>query len=154
MKHYLQLESASENQLYTVGSDAPHSHKSENMLFCVIPSTFRMHHGSGFTFRIDHERDVCRKKIHLDNFKLMETRSTVEANMSNVEEDNIEKHVCFLDARFRVDDILRLRAILTEKTWIAFDLDDTLHDFRRSTGLATNRVLAEISNDTKHLYLH
>ena len=45
----------------------------------------------------------------------------------------------------REDDILRLRAILAERTWIGFDLDDTLHEFRRSSGIATHRVLAEIS---------
>ena len=43
------------------------------------------------------------------------------------------------------DDILRLRGILIERTWFGFDLDDTLHEFRRSSGIATNRVLAEIS---------
>jgi putative hydrolase of the HAD superfamily len=41
--------------------------------------------------------------------------------------------------------MLRLRAILAEKTWIGFDLDDTLHEFRRSSETATNKVLEEIS---------
>ena len=81
----------------------------------------------------------------------METSSTVEPDMryhdllSNSEKDNTEKHAGFLDARCRADDILRLRAILTERTWIGFDLDDTLHGFRRSSEIATNRVLAEVS---------
>ncbi|KAL8919865.1 MAG: hypothetical protein Q9172_004770 [Xanthocarpia lactea] len=65
----------------------------------------------------------------------METSSTVQPDvpynnmLSNAEED----------------DVLRLRAILTQRTWIGFDLDDTLHEFRRSSGIATNIVLAEIS---------
>ena len=65
--------------------------------------------------------------------------------LSNAEKDNIEEHAGFLYARRWEDDILRLRAILTEITWIGFDLDDTLHEFRRSSGIATNEVLAEIS---------
>ncbi|OTA99164.1 hypothetical protein M426DRAFT_76559 [Hypoxylon sp. CI-4A] len=39
----------------------------------------------------------------------------------------------------------RLRAILTEKTWFGFDLDDTLHEFRRSSGKAINQVFEDIS---------
>ncbi|KAK0103781.1 hypothetical protein ONS95_005783 [Cadophora gregata] len=34
---------------------------------------------------------------------------------------------------------------LREKKWIGFDLDDTLHDFRRSAGIATSQILEEIS---------
>jgi putative hydrolase of the HAD superfamily len=37
-----------------------------------------------------------------------------------------------------------LRAILAEKLWVGFDLDDTLHEFRRSSGKATNRVFKRI----------
>ncbi|KAH6721848.1 HAD-superfamily hydrolase, subfamily IA, variant 1 [Leptodontidium sp. MPI-SDFR-AT-0119] len=32
-----------------------------------------------------------------------------------------------------------------EKKWIGFDLDDTLHEFRRSSGLATSKSLEAIS---------
>lgn len=42
-------------------------------------------------------------------------------------------------------DIQRLRAILAEKPWIGFDLDDTLHEFRSSSGTATSKVLEELS---------
>ena len=57
----------------------------------------------------------------------------------------MEEHAGSIDLRCWKEDIVRLRAILTEKTWIGFDLDETLHDFRRSSGLAIDRVLAEIS---------
>ena len=36
-------------------------------------------------------------------------------------------------------------AILAEKTRIGFDLNDTIHEFRHSSGIATDKVLAEIS---------
>ena len=65
--------------------------------------------------------------------------------LSNTEKDNIEKHVGFLYFHCWQDDVLRLRAILTEKTRIGLDLDDTLHEFRRSSGTATNKTLEEIS---------
>lgn len=81
----------------------------------------------------------------------METSPTVEPDvpyynlLSNADKDNTEEHAGFPSARYWEDDILRLRAILTEETWIGFDLDDILHEFRRSSGIATDRVLAEIS---------
>lgn len=38
-----------------------------------------------------------------------------------------------------------LHASLAEKTWIGFDLDDTLHEFRRASGAATSDALRLIS---------
>ena len=107
--------------------------------------------GSAFIYSSDRERDIYCEKKPLGLFKTVETSSTVEANvpyhdlLSNAEKDKIEEHAGFLYARLWEDDIMRLRAILTERTWIGFDLDDTLHEFRRSSGVATSRVLAEIS---------
>ncbi|KAF7862694.1 hypothetical protein EAF04_007567 [Stromatinia cepivora] len=39
----------------------------------------------------------------------------------------------------------KLRQIISEKTWIGFDLDDTLHSFRHSSNMASTKVLEEIS---------
>ncbi|KAI9897693.1 hypothetical protein N3K66_007549 [Trichothecium roseum] len=38
-----------------------------------------------------------------------------------------------------------LGRVLLAKTWIGFDLDDTLHEFRRASGVATDAVLGAIS---------
>ena len=38
-----------------------------------------------------------------------------------------------------------LGRVLLAKTWIGFDLDDTLHEFRRASGVATDEVLGAIS---------
>ncbi|KAL6716494.1 hypothetical protein ACLMJK_006061 [Lecanora helva] len=65
--------------------------------------------------------------------------------MSSAKKNNVEEHAGFQCARYLEDDILRLQAILTKKTWVGFDFDDTLHEFRHSSGVATDRVLAEIS---------
>lgn len=119
---------------------------SESML------KFNQPFGSAFVFSSDRERDIYCERKPLGLFKTVETSSTVESNvpyhdlLSNAEKDKIEEYAGFLYARCWEDDILRLRAILIERTWIGFDLDDTLHEFRRSSGIATNRVLAEISN--------
>ncbi|KAG9255411.1 HAD-superfamily hydrolase, subfamily IA, variant 1 [Emericellopsis atlantica] len=42
------------------------------------------------------------------------------------------------------DKVSRLRATFLEKSWIGFDLDDTLHEFRRASSAAVGKVLAEI----------
>lgn len=107
--------------------------------------------GSNFIFTTERERDIYCERKPLGLFKTVEASSTVEPDvpyhnlLSNAEKDNIEKYAGFLYVRCWEDDILRLRAIFTERTWIGFDLDDTLHEFHRSSGIATNRVLAEIS---------
>ncbi|KAI0381426.1 HAD-like domain-containing protein [Hypomontagnella monticulosa] len=65
--------------------------------------------------------------------------------LSNTEKSHIEENLGRLYLRCWQDDIPRLRATLTEKTWFGFDLDDTLHEFRLSSGKATDKVLEDIS---------
>ena len=108
--------------------------------------------GSAFVFSSDRERHIYCEEKPLGLFKTVETSSTVEPNvpyhnlLSNAEKSKIEEQAGFLYARCCwEDDILRLRAILSERTWIGFDLDDTLHEFRHSSGIAINKVLTEIS---------
>ena len=98
------------------------------------------------------EEDNSREGNPLDLFKSMAASSTIEPDMpchrlaSNAAMDNIEQHVGFLYAHhFWKDDILRLRAILTEKTWIGFDLDDTLFDYFRTGRIADEKAKAEMN---------
>ncbi|KAI1124299.1 Haloacid dehalogenase-like hydrolase [Nemania abortiva] len=42
------------------------------------------------------------------------------------------------------DHTLKLRGILAEKQWIGLDLDDTLHEFRKASSIASNAVLEAI----------
>ena len=112
---------------------------------------FKQSFGSSFIFLTDHERTIYCEEKPLDLFTTVKASSSVEKDvpyhglLSNPEKDNIEEHLGRLYIRCWQDDILRLRAILAEKTWIGFDLDDNLHEFRRSSGTATNKVLEEIS---------
>ncbi|CAI4212406.1 unnamed protein product [Parascedosporium putredinis] len=43
------------------------------------------------------------------------------------------------------DDAARLRLIIAEKKWVGFDLDDTLHEFRRASSAAAGQVFDAIS---------
>lgn len=119
--------------------------------FSVNMLGFNQPFGSAFLYSSDSERKIYCERKPLGLFNTVETSSIVEPNvpyhdlLSNAEKDRIEESAGLLYARCWEDDILRLRAILAERTWIGFDLDDTLHEFRRSSGIATNRVLAEIS---------
>ncbi|UZP39552.1 hypothetical protein NXS19_007368 [Fusarium pseudograminearum] len=53
--------------------------------------------------------------------------------------EELEEHPGRSYLRCWRDDVMRLRAIFHEKTWFGFDLDDTLHEFRHSSGRATNK---------------
>ncbi|KAM0557002.1 hypothetical protein ACHAPJ_005681 [Fusarium lateritium] len=46
-----------------------------------------------------------------------------------------------------------LRSVLQTKIWFGFDLDDTLHEFRKASRAATNHCLSRIANDNPHVTL-
>lgn len=112
---------------------------------------FKQSFRSSFMLSTDSERAIYLEKKPLGLFTTIEASSSVEIDvpyhglLSNLEKDHIEDQLGRLYTQSWQDNILRLRAILTEKTWVGFDLDGTLHEFRRSSGTATNKVLEEIS---------
>ncbi|KAK9791260.1 hypothetical protein AB5N19_08858 [Seiridium cardinale] len=112
---------------------------------------FKQPFGSSFAFATDREKSICCEEKPLGLFTTIEPSSSVETDvpchnlLSNIEKDDLEKQVSRLYLECWHDDIQRLRAMLIEKSWFGFDLDDTLHEFRRSSGIATNRVLEKIS---------
>ena len=118
---------------------------SETML------NFEHSFGSSFIFSTDREKTIYCHDKPLGLFTTVEASSSVEPDvpyhglLSNTEKDYIEEHVGLLYLRCWQDDVLRLRDLLAEKSWIGFDLDDTLHEFRRSSGTATDKVLEKIS---------
>lgn len=65
--------------------------------------------------------------------------------LSNSEKDLVEERLGRLYLRHWQDETSHLRGVLSEKTWIGFDLDDTLHEFRRTSSKATAQVLHKIS---------
>ncbi|KAF4945252.1 hypothetical protein FSARC_14470 [Fusarium sarcochroum] len=46
-----------------------------------------------------------------------------------------------------------LRSILQTKTWFGFDLDDTLHEFRKASRAATTHCLSRMASDNPHITL-
>ncbi len=111
---------------------------------------FKHSFGSSFIYSTDPERTIYCEEKPLGLFTTVEASSSVEPNvpyhdlLSNREKDEIEKRVGSLYLRCWQNDVLRLRAILAEKTWIGFDLDDTLHEFHRSSEKAINKTLERI----------
>ncbi|RYP03708.1 hypothetical protein DL764_004969 [Monosporascus ibericus] len=112
---------------------------------------FKQPFGSSFVFSTDNESAIYCEEKPLGLFTTLEASSSVEEDMpyqgllSNAEKEKIEEHVGQLYIRCWEDDVLRLQAILKERSWFGFDLDDTLHEFRRSSGIATDKTLEEIS---------
>lgn len=119
--------------------------------FSEIMLDFKKPFRSSFIFSTDRERIIYCEEKPLGLFTTVEASSSVITDvpahglLSNTEKDNLEENVGRLYLRCWKDDVLKLRAILLEKTWIGFDLDDTLHEFRSTSLIATNKVLAEIS---------
>ncbi|KAL9610373.1 MAG: hypothetical protein Q9167_004913 [Letrouitia subvulpina] len=118
--------------------------------FAEIMLNLKHSFGSSFIFLSDREGSIYCKEKPLGLFSTVEASSSVQPDvpyhdlLSNTGK-NIQENVDFLYFCCWRDDFLRLRTILTEKIWIGFDLDDTLHEFRRSSGTAIDKVLAEIS---------
>ncbi|KAM0350680.1 hypothetical protein ACHAPU_003171 [Fusarium lateritium] len=112
---------------------------------------FKKPFGSSFFFSTDREKAIYCDEKPLGLFTTVEASSSVEADvpyhnlLSNTEKDELEEHLGRSYLRCWRDDVMRLRAIFHEKTWFGFDLDDTLHEFRHSSGRATNKVLEKIS---------
>ncbi|KFA52228.1 hypothetical protein S40293_00526 [Stachybotrys chartarum IBT 40293] len=65
--------------------------------------------------------------------------------LSNEEKDLLEERLGRSYLRHWSADVVPLRDILKQKIWFAFDLDDTLHEFRRASTAATTAVLENIS---------
>lgn len=115
---------------------------------------FKQPFGSSYVFANDREKSIYSEGKPLGLVTTVEASSSVRPDvpchnlLSNMEKDNIEEQIGRLYLECWHDDVQRLRAMLAAKTWFGFDLDDTLHEFRRSSGIATSRVLEKIS--TKH----
>ena len=95
-------------------------------------------------FSSDRDRTVQLEVIPSGLFTAVEASSSVGLDvlyhglLSNTEKDTlVEEQLGRIYVSCWERDILRLRTIIAEKAWVGFDLDDTLHEFRRSSGTAT-----------------
>ncbi|XMA14392.1 hypothetical protein WAI453_007183 [Rhynchosporium graminicola] len=71
---------------------------------------------------------------------------TIFSLTRNAEKERTEQHMESLSGEYCKEDVIRPRNILADKSWIGFDLDDTLHEFRRSSGIAIDSGLQKISD--------
>jgi FMN phosphatase YigB (HAD superfamily) len=112
---------------------------------------FKKPFASSFIFPTERERTIYCEEKPLGIFSTLEASTSVITDvpthglLSNDEKDYIEEQVGRSYVRCWQDEALRLRATLLEKSWIGFDLDDTLHEFRRASSAATEKVLTEIA---------
>jgi hypothetical protein len=118
---------------------------SESML------DFEQPFGSALLCSSDRGRYIRCEKEPIGLFSTVEAYSSIKADipyhglLSNAEKDAIEEQLGRQYLRYLQDDVARLRSILHKKSWFGFDLGDTLHEFRRASGKATEGVLKEIS---------
>ncbi|VUC38088.1 unnamed protein product [Clonostachys rosea] len=69
--------------------------------------------------------------------------------LSNARKDQVEEAIGRQYLRcWKNEEFLQLQTLLSEKSWFGFDLDDTLHEFRRASGAAVDAVLRAISDHT------
>lgn len=136
--------------------------KTETQRICTrwgIPFTesmlqFKLPFPSDPLFSTNLESPVSCAENRKGLLSMVEANSSVKVDvpyhslLSNNEKTLLEEHVGRLYLRCWKEDVSRLRVILAEKTWFGFDLDDTLHEFRRASGNATSQVLGFISQNT------
>ncbi|KAM0671062.1 hypothetical protein ACQRIU_001457 [Beauveria bassiana] len=111
---------------------------------------FKKPFGSSFIFSSDREEAIYKENTS-GSFTTAEATSSIIPDvpphnlLSNDEKEKLEEHLGRLYLCCWQDEVPRLRDVLLEKAWIGFDLDDTLHEFRKASSMATNEVLAIIS---------
>lgn len=124
--------------------------------WCAVPLSdamlsFKQPLVSTTPFATNAARIANSEKKHPNPITAMDSSPSTGMDMpycsllSNAEKNHIEEDLGRSYLHCWNDDILRLRAALAEKTWFGFDLDGTLHEFRLSSGKATNNVLEDIS---------
>ncbi|KAI1820304.1 Haloacid dehalogenase-like hydrolase [Xylaria intraflava] len=108
---------------------------------------FTMPFGSSFIYKSPAEKDIYCHRQPPGLFSTVQNSSTIVRNVpchglvTNEEKGIIERGVGRLYLTYWRDHVLQLGDALAEKQWFGFDLDDTLHEFRRASSVATNRVL-------------
>jgi FMN phosphatase YigB (HAD superfamily) len=111
---------------------------------------FRQPFGS-FWFNSEREKKIYCEENPLGLFTTVQTYQTIVSSIpchslvSNDEKEQLENTVGRLYMSLWKDKVEEIRTILQTKTWFAFDLDDTLHEFRKASGAAVSAVLRIIS---------
>jgi HAD superfamily hydrolase (TIGR01549 family) len=111
-----------------------------------------------FTFNSDREQQIYQKDKPLGLFRTVEAHSTVKSDikshghLSNEEKYQIECRVGRTYMGCWQPEVEELRASLAEKAVFAFDLDDTLHEFRKASGAAVSATLSAMQREIPSLH--
>lgn len=113
--------------------------------------TFKQPFGS-FIFQSEREKEIYCKKNPLGLFNTVQSHQAIVSSLpshgllSNDEKEYIEDKVGQRFVDLWKDKEKEVRALLEEKAWFAFDLDDTLHEFRKASSHAAEAVFEAINN--------
>ena len=115
---------------------------------------FKQEFGS-FIFNSEREKHIYQEKKPLGLFKTAEAHSTVKADipshglLSNDEKYEIETKLGMMYLSCWTPQVESMRELIKKKKWFGFDLDDTLHEFRKSSKHAVDETLKAISENCK-----
>ncbi|KAH7324442.1 Haloacid dehalogenase-like hydrolase [Stachybotrys elegans] len=114
---------------------------------------FEQPFGHYFIFANSRENSISCDERPPGLFTTVEASSSIKNDvpchglLSNEEKGILEESLGRAYLRCWRDDVIRLRDTIVEKTWFGFDLDDTLHEYRRSSKAAIDAVLHSMSQD-------
>jgi FMN phosphatase YigB (HAD superfamily) len=103
-----------------------------------------------FWFNSEREKKIYCEENPKGLFTTVQAHQTIVPSIpchsliSNDEKEQLENTVGLLYMGLWKDKVEEIQAILRTKTWFAFDLDDTLHEFRKASGAAVSAVLGLI----------
>jgi FMN phosphatase YigB (HAD superfamily) len=121
-----------------------------NVSFSEDMLSFR-HPFGDFFFSSDREKRIYSDENPLGLFDTVKSHGSVVPNikshnlLSHKEIETIEAELGPMYLRCYGDRIESIRRTLLEKTWFGFDLDDTLHEFRKASRAASLPIFEHIA---------
>lgn len=105
-----------------------------------------------FIFQDDREQSIYHGAGPEWLFKRVKSHSHVEdfsghGLLSALEIEHIENEVGNLYLKAHGSNLDGIRSMLSSKKWVGFDLDDTLHEFRKASGHASSSVFKAIVDE-------
>ncbi|KAL8754443.1 MAG: hypothetical protein Q9199_004341 [Rusavskia elegans] len=116
--------------------------------------SFKRPFGNGFLFSSERERRIYTTDNPLGLFNTIQSNTSINANikshglLTTAEKNLIERNLGGLYMATYGDRIQPIKDALSSKTHFGFDLDDTLHSFRKASGAASAAVFEHLASAT------
>ncbi|KAI4280134.1 MAG: hypothetical protein L6R38_004680 [Xanthoria sp. 2 TBL-2021] len=116
--------------------------------------TFNHPFGNDFLFSSDRERRIYTTDNPLGLFTTVQSNTSINANikshglLTTAEKNLIEQNLGGLYMATYGDRLQPIKDALSSKTHFGFDLDDTLHSFRKASGTASAAVFEYLASTT------